>query len=169
MKFRIVATLILAGAVLGGCASSSQQNLTDPQIAMMMRVMNISAVRESEMARDKAAAEAVRQFASDVVRDRSAQNSKAESALAVADVFSEDTPQSRQLDAASGAAVEKLRPLAGEYFDRAYVQRDVQALQNGLDLIDSKLMPSARNKVLREQLTDLRALVEKELTAAKGL
>ncbi|HKB78700.1 MAG TPA: DUF4142 domain-containing protein [Thermoanaerobaculia bacterium] len=169
MKFRIAAALAIATAVLAGCASTSNQKLTDPQIAMIMRVTNLSAVRESEMAREKAADTAVRDFAVKVVSDRSAQNSKAEAALAEANVFSEDTPRSRALDAASGAAVQKLEPLAGEYFDRAYVDRQVDALQNTLNLVDTTLAPAAKHKVLRRQLSDLHALVEKELTAARAL
>jgi putative membrane protein len=84
-------------------------------------------------------------------------------------VASSDTDLSRQLDAESGAATERLRSLAGAAFDRAYMDRQVSAHQSLIALIDSKLMPIARKKVVREQLTELRSLADKHLTRAKQI
>ena len=45
-KFRILAALML----FAGCASMSQQKLTDRQIAMVMRVANLGEVRSIDVA-----------------------------------------------------------------------------------------------------------------------
>lgn len=167
MRFPILVTL--AAAALGACTTASQQKMTDPQIAMIMRVANLSEEREGEVARQKASDTAVRDFATAMVTEHSAQGSKADAALSEADVPAEDTATSHGLDAASGAVTETLRTLSGAAFDRAYIDRQVDAHSKLLSMIDSTLMPEARNKVLREQLTELRTMEEKHLARAKQI
>lgn len=161
-------TSILAIA-LAGCASTSQQPLTDPEIAMIMRVSNIAEVREGAVARDKSTDVAVRDFAAMMVSEHSAQNSKAESELAKVDIPSADTDMSRKIDAESGAVTELLRASTGRELDRVYMDRLVEGHQSLLTLIDSKLMPAADHKVLREQLTELRTMADKHLARAKQI
>jgi putative membrane protein len=166
MKFRSVIAMML----LAGCASApTGGKLTDPQIAMVMRVLNLGEVRESEIARDKTASAAVREFAQMMINDHEAQSNKAEAELARVDINSEDTTVSRQLDATSGAATDRLRGLSGEAFDRAYMDREVEAHQSALNLIDTQLVPNARKKQVKEQLTALRKLVDAHLTRARQI
>src|SRR6266849_5007596 len=165
MKFRILMALTL----LPGCATSVQQNLSDSDIAMIMRVANIGEVREGEVARTKATNTGVRDFATMMVTEHTSQNNKAESELSRADVASSDTTLSRELDAASGAAADRLRPLSGAAFDRAYIERQVDAHQSLLSMIDTKLMPSAKKKAVKEQLTELRKLLDKHLARARQI
>jgi putative membrane protein len=165
MKFR----MLLAVLLLAGCATTQQQKLTDSDIAMIMRVSNLAEVREGELARTKAADIAVRDFAIMMVTEHTAQNNKAESELARFDIASSDTDSSRQLDAESGATVERLRALSGAAFDRAYMDRQVSAHQSLISMIDLKLMPHARKKALKDQLTDLRKLADKHLTRAREI
>jgi putative membrane protein len=165
MKFRTMFAVIL----LGGCATTSPQNLTDPQIAMVMRVVNLAEVREGEVAREKSGTPSVRDFGALMVTEHTAQSNKTESELARVNVASEDTTLSRQIDATSGAATDRLRALSGSAFDRAYIDREVEAHQYAVGLIDSKLMPNARKKTLREQLTDLRKMLDTHLTNAKQI
>jgi putative membrane protein len=166
MKTLLISILAVT---LAGCASTSERPLTDPEIAMVMRVANIAEVREGALARDKATDPAVRDFAAMMVSEHSAQNSKAESEFAKVDIPSEDTELSRKIDAESGVVTERLRLLTGREFDRAYMDRQVEAHQSVLTLIDSKLIPAARKKTVREQLTELRTMVEKHLARAKQI
>ncbi|HMC22613.1 MAG TPA: DUF4142 domain-containing protein [Thermoanaerobaculia bacterium] len=167
MKFRMLLAITLLAA---GCATTSRnQKLTDPQIAMVMRVANISEVREGELAREKSGTPSVRDFGAMMVTEHTAQNNKAESELSRADINSEDTPLSRQIDADSGAATDRLRGMSGAAFDRAYIDRQVEVHHYVVGLIDSTLMPNARKKVLRDQLTVLRKLVDTHLTKARQI
>ena len=163
MKFRSFLAILL----LAGCATTGSNKLSDPQIAMVMRVLNLGEVREGEVARDKTASAAVREFAQMMINDHEAQNNRAEAELLRVDINSEDTSLSRQLDAGSGAATDRLRSLGGAAFDREYIAREVDAHQSALNLIDTQLMPNARRKQVKEQLTALRKLVDTHLTRAK--
>jgi putative membrane protein len=166
MKTLLISILAITVA---GCTSTSQRPLTDSEIAMIMRVVNLSEAREGQLARDKATDPAVRDFAAAMFTEHTAQNSKAESELAKVDIPSEDTDLSRKIDAESGAITERLRGLNGREFDRAYMDRQVEWHQNALTLIDSKLMPAAHKKAVREQLKELRTLVDKHLARAKQI
>jgi putative membrane protein len=165
MKFRMLPAVLL----LAGCATTQQQNLTDSDIAMIMRVANIAEVREGELARSKTTDNSVREFAIMMVTEHTAQNNKAESELARVDIASSDTDLSRQLDAESGTTTERLRALSGAAFDRAYIDSQVSAHQSLISMIDSKLMPHSRKKAVKEQLTELRKLADTHLTRAKQI
>lgn len=167
MKFRIfVALAVLAFA---SCTTTSPGQLTEPQIAMIMRIMNLSEVREGDLGRQNASSAAVRDFATKEITEHSSESSKEDAALSQANIPAEDTPQSRQLDAASGAAVDRLRSLSGAQFDRAFMQRMVDVHQQDITMIDGKLSPRAHHKALREQLTNLRNLEDKHLTEARQI
>ena len=166
MKFRALVAMML----LAGCATSAQQEkLTDRQIAMVMRVVNIAEIRESEIARDKSGNTAVREFAQMLINEHEAQNNKTESELSRVDINSEDTMLSRQLDATSGAAADRLRGLTGAALDRAFADRQTDAHQSALSLIDSTLAPQARKKIVKENLAALRKMLETHLARAKQL
>ena len=164
MKFRMVLAVLL----LAGCITQPGPT-ADSDIAMTMRVANLAEVREGELARSKTTDTSVRDFAIMMVTEHTAQNNKAESELARVDIASSDTDLSRQLDAESGATTERLRALSGAAFDRAYMDRQVTAHQALISTIDSKLMPHARKKEVKEQLTELRKLADTHLTRAKQI
>jgi putative membrane protein len=165
MKFR----MILAVLLLAGCTSLQPGPTPDTEIAMIMRVANLAEVREGELARSKTTDASVRDFAIMMVTEHTAQSNKAEAELARVDIFSSDTDTSRQLDAESGATTERLRALSGAAFDRAYIDRQVSAHQSLISMIDTNLMPKARKKQVKEQLTELRKLAERHLTRAKQI
>src|SRR5262249_25681691 len=120
MKFRMLPALI----VIAGCTTMAQdERLTNSDVAMVMRVANLGEVREGELARMKATDTSVKDFGTMMVAEHTAQNNKAEAELSRADVVSSDSNLSREIDAGSGSATERLRALSGSAFDRAYIDR----------------------------------------------
>ena len=167
-------TRYLAKAVvilLAACASSSDRaKLTDPEVAMVVRVSNLGEVREGQLARDKAIDAAVRDFAQMMVTEHTAESNKAESDLARANIPSADSSLSRQIDANSGNATDMLRATpAGPAFDRAYMDRQVDGHRYILGVIDQTLVPNAHSKVLRGVLADMRKLIDQHLTRAQQI
>jgi len=168
MKFRCLAALmVVAGCATGG--SQQQQRLSDSEVAMVMRVLNIAEIREATLMRDKATDKTLKDFAQRLINDHDAQMNKAEADLLKADIQSEDSTLSRELDAKSGEARERLRQLSGAEFDRAYIEREVQANETAIKLIDERLIPSARKKIVQNSAAALRKLIEIHLTEAKKL
>jgi putative membrane protein len=170
MKHRLILSLALV-VPLAGCRSSSDRaRLTDPEVAMVVRVANLGEVREGQLARDKVTDTAVRDFAQMMVTDHTAASNKAEADLAGAGIPSEDSPLSRQIDANSGTATDSLRAsAAGRDFDRAYMNRQVEAHRTILDVIDQTLVPNAHAKALKAVLADMRKTVQDHLTRAQQI
>ena len=163
--------VIVLVALMSACIriNNDREIFEDPQVAMIMRVANLAEVREGSVAREKATDQAVRDFAAMMVNEHGTANSRTESELSKENIPSMDSPLSRELDAESGATTERLRNLSGRAFDRAYMERQVQAHQNVLNLIDTRLTKVAKEKVLKEQVTAMRATVEGHLTQAQKI
>ena len=170
MKHSLILLLILVAALVGCRSSSDRARLTDPEVAMVVRVANLGEVREGQLARDKATDTAVRDFAQMMITDHTAASNKAEADLARASVPSEDSQLSRQIDANSGSATESLRASAsGSDFDRAYMNRQVEVHRYILGVIDQTLVPNAHAKALKTVLTDMRKTVQDHLTRAQQI
>ena len=168
MKFRCLAALIVVTACSTG-GSQQQPRLSDPEIAMVMRVLNVQAIREATLMRDKATDKTLKDFAQRAINDHDALLNKSEADLLKADIMSEDSTLSRDLDAKSGAAREQLRQLSGAEFDRAYLDRAVTASQTAIKVIDERLIPSAHKKVVGNAALALKKLFETHVEEAKKL
>jgi putative membrane protein len=136
---------------------------------MVLHVANFGEVREGQIAREKASAPAVRDFASMMVTEHQAASAKTETELFKAEIESADSTLSRQLDAESGAAAEHLKTLTGPAFDRAYMERQVDVHQKLLDVIDRQVLPHAKKKAVKEQVNATRATVQQHLTKAQDV
>ncbi len=170
MKTRLILSLALIVPFVGCRSSSDHARLTDPEVAMIVRVSNLGEVREGQLARDKATNTAVRDFAQMMVTDHTAASNKAEADLARAGIPSEDSQLSRQIDANSGTATDSLRAsAAGRDFDRAYMDGQVEVHRYILGVIDQTLVPKAHAKALKTVLTDMRKTVQDHLTRAKQI
>ena len=168
MKFRCLAALMVVAACATG-GSQQQERLTDSEIAMVMRVLNIQQIREATLMRDKATDKKLKDFGQSLINDHDAQLNKSEAELLKADIQSEDSTLSRQIDANSGASIERLRQLSSPEFDRAAIDRQVQAGDLVMKLIDERLVPSAHKKVVGNAVGALRKLFETDLNEAKKL
>src|ERR1700694_4789466 len=170
MKRRLILSIALLVPFVGCRSSSDHTRLTDPEVAMVVRVSNLSEVRDGRLARSKGTDAAVRDFAQMMVTDHTAASNTAEADLARAGIPSEDSQLSRQIDASSGTATESLRAsAAGRDFDRAYMNRQVEVHQYILGVIDQTLVPRAHAKALKKVLTDMRKTVQDHLTRAQQI
>jgi putative membrane protein len=163
----VTVALCTACASNSGPVQSTARLDGDPEVAMVIRVANLGAVREAELARTRAGSAAVKDFANMMVNEHTAAEDKAETALLKAELPFKDSDLSRQLDAESGNAAQSLSILNGADFDRAYLDRQIQALQKVLDTTDSTLVPRARHKALKQVLTELRTTMQQHLEKAK--
>jgi putative membrane protein len=172
----VLAMLCAACATNQNTASSSGMsgNVTamahledDREVAMVVRVANMGEVREGDVARTRATAQAVKDFAAMMVNDHKSAEDKAEATLNKAELPFVDSDLSRRLDAESGTAAQSLANLTGDAFDRAYMDRQIAVHTEVLQTIDSTLLPKARNKDLRAVLTEMRGTVAAHLEKAR--
>lgn len=62
-----------------------------------------------------------------------------------------------------------LAALSGDQFDKAYIDAMVKGHQGALNLIDTKLMKTAKSDEIKKFVTDTRAVVVQHLDAAKKI
>lgn len=173
MNSRVITTMAAAALFTTGCVHlnrASDVNLfRDPEVAMVLGVANLAEVREGDFARDRATAQAVKDFASMMASEHAQAASKTENDLAKKEIPSADSDLSRQIDTESGKSVEALRTRTGADFDRAYMDRTIAFHRYVIDTIDRTLKPAAKNKVVLAALDETRAAAQKHLEKAEEI
>jgi putative membrane protein len=171
MNLQAISRIAAAALFTTGCVSlnrpSDYTRFRDPEVAMVIHVANLAEVREGNLARDRAASQAVKEFAAMMASDHAQAASRIENDLARREIPSTDSDLSRQLDAESGKAVDALRTHTGADFDRAYIERAVTFHRYLIDLIDKTLKPAAKKKEVHKALDETRALAVKHLARAE--
>ena len=172
MNARIVST-IAAGLLAAGCVhlnrASDATAFRDPEVAMVLSVANLVEIREGNIARDRATAKAVKDFAAMMAADHALQASKTENALAKKEIPSADSDLSRQMDTDSGKQVAALRALTGAEFDRAYMDRTIAFHRYVIETIDKTLKPAAKKKEVIAAVAETRAAEKKHLEKAEAI
>jgi predicted outer membrane protein len=80
-----------------------------------------------------------------------------------------DTDKARDVRTAAVTESEKLKVLAGHALDVEYVDAEVKAHRNTLEMIDAQLLPGTHTSELRAHLADFRAHVEQHTHDAEAL
>lgn len=173
MRQRTFSIAMAATLLASGCISlnrASDVNLfRDPEVAMVLRVLNLAEVREGNAARDKATSTAVRDFAAMMASEHAQAASKTENELAKKDIASADSDLARQIDAQSGQAAESLRARSGADFDRAYMDRQIELHSYIVNIIDTKLRAASKAKQVKKALDDTKATAETHLAKAREI
>jgi putative membrane protein len=148
------AALAVAG-VTGVAIAADGPN--DAQIAHIAYTAGNIDVAAGKQALAKSHNKAVREFASEMVRDHTAVNDKALALVKKLKVTPEDNATSKALKKGADAEMKKLAALKGPAFDKAYVANEVAFHKTVTGALKSTLIPSAHN-------AELESLLESGLT-----
>ena len=179
----------LAAAVLAACAKSdtpadttavapsmdtskpatASTALNDPQIAHIAVTANAIDSTAGELAKQKATAKAVKDFAQTMVTDHTGVNQQAVALATKLAVTPADNDVSRQLKAGADASIANLQGLTGAAFDKAYIDNEVAYHQAVLDALDKTLIPGTQNAELKTLLETARPAFVAHLERAKGI
>jgi len=150
-------------------SASSNQGLTDGQIAAVVRASNVAEIDQGKIAVGRARDAGVKHFAEMMI---------AQHGQAVKDVDELDTrlnlrPTESELMTelrVNATSVEnQLSKNDGASFDKPYIQSQIDAHRQLLDTIDGRLMPAVRSEELREMLVNLRPRVADHLQMAQTI
>ncbi|HET8534366.1 MAG TPA: DUF4142 domain-containing protein [Sphingomicrobium sp.] len=159
MAYKLVG--FLAGAALAvagvGTVAVAADGPNDAQIAHIAYTAGAIDVAAGKQALAKSHNKAVREFASEMVRDHKAVNDKALALVKELKVTPEDNATSQALKKGADAEMKKLAALNGPAFDKAYAANEVAFHKTVNDALKSTLIPSAHN-------AQLKALLETGLT-----
>jgi putative membrane protein len=133
---------------------------SDPQIAHIAYTAGVIDVAASKQALAKSHNKAVRDFASEMVRDHTAVNNKALALVKKLHVTPQDNPTSQALSKQAKATLNRLSHLNGGAYDKAYIDNEVAFHKTVNGALASTLIPSAKN-------AELKSLLETGLTLFK--
>lgn len=181
----------------GGGRDGSASALTDPEIAMVLRRANDGEIQQGQLALMRATSPAVLSFAQLMVTDHTAANARQMALYMNRGITPADSDLSRQLVKEATDGLDMLRGVTdnpgntsdggaqdlggtdggtggpdgglGSAFDRAYMDVQVTMHTRVLMLIDSALLPAARDAALRAELDTTRAAVQGHLNDARDL
>jgi putative membrane protein len=151
---RLLLQTLTAAASLGVAAgvAMAASGPNDAQIAHIAYTAGAIDVAAARQALAKSHNAAVRQFASEMVRDHEAVNDKALALVKELKVTPEDNPTSQALSKGAAAELRTLASLKGAAFDRAYVGNEVAFHKTVNGALESTLIPSAKNAQLKSLL-----------------
>ena len=142
---------------------------TDPQIAAIVVAANQGDIDAAKVAKSRAKAKDVKEFANTMIRDHEAVNKQAKSLVKKLNVKPEENPTSKSLEQGGKQNVANLKKLKGPEFDKAYAEHEVAYHQQVLDAIDNTLIPNAKNPELKGLLEKVKPAFQAHLDHAKKL
>ena len=150
-------------------AAPAAPTLNDAQIAHVTVTANSIDSAAGTVAKGKATAKAVKDFARTMISDHSSVNEQAVALAKKLAVTPEDNDVSRQLRTNADQAAASLQGKSGAEFDKAYIDNEVTYHQGVLDALDKTLIPGAQNAELKALLEKVRPNFAAHLARAKNI
>ena len=143
--------------------------INDAQIAHIAVTANAIDSAAGVVAKKKATAKSVKDFAQTMINDHMGVNKQAVALATKLGVTPEDNDVSRQLKAGADESAANLSGLTGAAFDKAYIDREVAYHQAVADALDKTLIPNAQNAELKGLLEKARPAFAAHLERAKAI
>ena len=156
MRYKLAGFVAATAMAVAGVAMAAD-GPNDAQIAHIAYTAGNIDVAAGKLALKKSHNKAVREFASEMVRDHNAVNAKALALVKQLKVTPQDNDTSKALTKGAAEETKKLAALNGGAFDKAYVANEVAFHKTVTGALKSTLIPSAHN-------AQLKALLESGLT-----
>lgn len=164
---RAILVVGLIWAVAGSAAEGSGP--TDPQIAAIVVTANQVDIDAGTLAKSKAQAAPVREFAQLMITDHTGVNKAATDLVQQLHVTPVSSPTSESLQKGGDENLAALKKLSGASFDKAYVDHEVTYHEAVLSAVDQTLIPNAQNAQLKALLVKVRPAFVAHLEHAKRL
>jgi len=168
-QFAIVVAFACAGALTIPARAPAAEGAPpdDAEIAHIVVTANQVDIDAGELAKPKASAKEVKEFAQRMVIDHTAANRSATDLAKKLSLTPKDNATSRSLAQGGETNRAALSKLTGADFDRAYVDHEVAYHEQVLDAIDHVLEPNAKNPELKALIANVRPVIASHLQHAK--
>jgi putative membrane protein len=147
--------------------ANAEDKLTDGEIAQILLTANSIDVGNGELAKDRATNADVKNFAQRMVNDHNDNNKKVQELLKKINLDLEDNKISQKLTADAGKALNDLKDLNKEDFDKRYIKAEIELHEQVIDLAESKLVPNVKNQELKSLLEKTHPILKSHLEHAK--
>jgi len=143
--------------------------LSDEQILQITHTAHAGEMAQAKLARTKAKDAKVKGFASMMLKDHNDADGKGMAVAKKSKLTPASSTESTTLETDAKQNTAAMTGAKGADFDRAYIDAQVKEHQAVLDLIDSRLLPSAKADDVKGLLQTIRPKIEAHLKAAQDL
>jgi putative membrane protein len=164
--------MVAAALFFPACAMAQAEgtgDLSDAQIAHVAVTANNGDIENGKLAKKKASNKEVRAYAVHMIKDHTNLNKESKALAAKLKITPEDNVVSKDLEADSQGALDKLTNLSGKEFDESYINAEVKLHQKVIEVADTKLAPNAKNAELKAMLAKARPILVSHLEHAKKI
>lgn len=167
--------LIVTSAALAAFTSVHAQTSAaaappnDAQIAQIVLTADTVDVDYGKLAVKKTKNAEVKAFAETMIRDHSAVNEKAAALAKKISLTPEASETSKSLESNGHKELKKLEAMHHAEFDKAYIDNEVSYHEAVIGVLDSTLIPNAKNADLKALLESGKPIFESHLEHAKEL
>jgi putative membrane protein len=140
----------------------------DREILGVLQTVNLGEIKAGESAKAKAAADDVKAYAQEMIRDHRAGQDAVQAAVKAAGA-TRMSELSKTLSTHNRESMTRLGRLQRGAFDRAYMTDQVEMHRTVLAAIDGELLPRATHAKVKDALTSTRATVAAHLAKAQAV
>jgi putative membrane protein len=158
-----------AGSDTTASAKPAEKPLTDAEIVAVTSTANNGEIDMANLAAKSASSTDVKNFAAMMVTQHKDMETKGKALAAKAKITPADSDASNALKSDVQSTMSSLKTQKGKDFDKAYMESQVKAHRDVLNLFDNKLLPNAQNGDLKTLLTDGRSHVAAHLAKAEEI
>ncbi len=147
----------------------AEKPLTDAEIVAVTSTANNGEIDMANLATKTATNADVKNFAAMLITQHRDMETKGKALAAKAKITPADNDASTALKSDVQSTITSLKTQKGKDFDKAYMESQVKAHRDVLNLFDNKLLPNAQNGDLKTLLTDGRSHVAAHLAKAEEI
>lgn len=150
-------------------AAAEPVALNDAQIVKVAVTVDEGEIEQAKEAQKKSKNPQVKKLASHMIAQHTKSQKKAASVAKKAQLTPEDSQVASELNSKAEEALQTLKTAAPTEVDLAYVDAQVQQHETVLDLLNTRLIPSAVNADLKAQLEETRDMVQQHIEEARKI
>lgn len=153
-----------ATSTMGGTMDVS--SLNDGQLAAVLVALHQGQIQEAQLAQTKAKSPDVKKLAQRMATAHQSNLTKEQTLFSQLQITPSDNAVSQQLQSDAQNQMSTLQSMRGRDFDRDYVDDEIKAHNQALELID-RMIPNAKNPQLKAELEGLRPKLQQHLQEAE--
>jgi putative membrane protein len=156
-------------AASAASAPPADAPVTDEQILQITHTANQAEIEQAKLAQSRSKDPRVKKLAAMMIKDHTAADAKGMAVAKKDNLTPAPSTTSTTIESDARTATSTLNSQSGADFDKDYVDTQVKEHQAVLDVIDQKLLPSAKSPDLVALLTAVRPKIAMHLQHAQDL
>lgn len=149
-------------------AAPAAAPLTDGQILKVAEAVDKGEIEQSKEVQKKARNPQVKKLAAELIQHHTKNKQKGQSVGKKAQLTPEDSPVLSELSAKAEENLQTIKAAPdAKLAEQAYVESQIRQHENVLELLNTRLIPSAMNAELKSALEETRKMVETHIEEAR--